>query len=273
MIIFNKRLCTFLFISMQSLCISAQNSTYWKEVYQYDIDSSSNFKVDGIGNIFVYENNVISKYDSIGVLKFSESSKRFGKIQSVLPVNAMKLIVFSEEQQLICSVDNTLTNYSNCLELDNFGIEYGTFTSVSNRSNNFWVYDQLNSMLLLLNINGKIEQKISNLKHTIGFNNVDYLFERNNVLYLYDASKGMFSFDLYGTLIYFDAQLDMESVVISDDNIFYLNKDLLIVYNIKSRIKKEFNSPIEGVTKIDKLGNHFYFKKGNKIFKYQLVLD
>jgi hypothetical protein len=170
-------------------------------------------------------------------------------------------------------VDNTLTNYSNCLELDNFGIEYGTFTSVSNRPNNFWVYDQLNSMLLLLNINGKTEQKISNLKHTIGFNNVDYLFERNNVLYLYDASKGMFSFDLYGTLIYFDAQLDMESVVISDDNIFYLNKDLLIVYNIKSRIKKEFNSPIEGVTKIDKLGNHFYFKKGNKIFKYQLVLD
>lgn len=273
MIYFYKRLFIFLTVSIHSLIVYSQKNTSWKEIYQYGIDSTSNFKVDGIGNVFIYKNNIISKYDSIGVLKFSESQKRFGNILSVLPVNAMKLIVFSEEQQLICSVDNTLTNYSNCLDLGSFGIEYGTFLAVSDRPNNFWVYDQLNSMLLLLNINGKTEQKISNLKNTIGFNKVDYLFEKDNVLYLYDASKGMFSFDLYGTLIYFDAQLGMESVVISEDNICYLNEGVLIIYNTKNRNKKQVNLPFDGVTKMDKLGNHFYFKKGDKIFKYQLVLD
>lgn len=263
----------FFSVIINSFLVFSQNKLNWKENYRYEIDSTYKWRVDGIGNIYAFRNNIISKYDSIGVFKFSESQKRFGTIQSISPVNAMKLIVFSEEQQLICTVDNTLTNYSNCKDLSGFEIQYATFLSASSRPNKLWVFDQLNSTLLLLNLNGEVEQKISNLNNTIGIENVNSLFEVNSKLYIYDSGKGMFSFDIYGSLLHFEDFRNAQSVVVDEKNIIYLKNNKLLFINLKSGEKREVILPLEGIKNFQKLANYYFFRRGNKIYKYQLDLD
>lgn len=263
----------FIIIIINSVSIFSQNKINWKENYRYEIDSTYEWRIDGIGNIYAFRNNIISKYDSIGVFKFSESQKRFGTIQSISLVNAMKLIVFSEEQQLMCTVDNTLTNYSNCKDLSGFEIEYATFLAASSRPNKVWVFDQLNSTLLLLNLNGEIEQKISNLNNTIGIENVSFLFEVDSKLYIYDSGKGMFSFDIYGSLLHFEEFKSAQSVVVDENNIIYLKNNKLLFINLKSSEKRTVILPMEGIKDFQKLANYYYFRRCDKIYKYQLDLD
>lgn len=255
--------------------VSFSQSNYkWIKKSVFPIDSLYEWKLDGLGNIYSFKNNIIQKHDSIGIFKFSESQKMIGKVNALLPINAMKLIVFSEEQQLICTSDNTLTNYSNCKELDELGVEYGTKIAVSSRPNKIWIYDQVNSDLLLFSLDlGKVEEKISNLKNTIGITGVDFIKEVDNKLFIYDKNKGMYQFDLYGTLLSFDEVKEAISVDLDHLNIIYFFDDKLHFYNLKLFAEREIELPIDGVSNFQKQGMNFYFKTVDKIIEYQLVLE
>lgn len=252
----------------------SQSNYKWIKKSFFSIDSLFKWELDGLGNVYSFKNNIIQKHDSIGVFKFSESQKTVGKVSALLPINAMKLIIFSEEQQLICTSDNTLTNYSNCKELDELGIEYGTKIAVSSRPNKIWIYDQVNSDLLLVSLDfGEIEQKISNLKNVIGITGVDFIKEVDNKLFIYDKNKGMYQFDFYGTLLSFEEIIGATSVDLDQSNVVYLFKDKLHFYNLKFFTEREIEVPLDGVFNFQKQGMNFYFKTTDKIIEYQLVLE
>lgn len=268
----NYTLCFLFFLFCSNLSLT-QEQFEWVKGVDYKIDSLSKWKADGLGNVYVFKNNVINKYDSLGVFKFSESQKNVGSIKDVLPVNAMKVLLFSEEQQMICSSDNTLTNYSGCIDLSSLDIEYATMVSSSSQPDKFWVFDQINYDLVLYSLLGTQSQKITNIKRTIGFNSIEYLKEHENKLFIYDKTIGLYLFDIYGSVINFYPILGATSIAVSNNLVLFQFENSMLIWDFKTNKELTLPLPIVGVKEIQKQEDVYYLQLKNKIYKYRLVLN
>ena len=157
---------TILILITQSQLIAQNDISYnWYKEIKYTIGARENWSVDGLLNVYISNDSSIEEYDSVGVLKFAESIKSLGKMTQLVPVNTMKLIHFSEEQQTLCYLDNTLSQLDDCIELADKGVVNATTISSSNQPDKIWVLDNLNSRLLLLPLEGNGQpQEIVNVR-------------------------------------------------------------------------------------------------------------
>lgn len=158
------------------------------------------WNVDELQNLYLIQGNTLIKCDSSAKQMFSQSIKSIGNISQIEPINALKIAVFSEEQQCICLFDNTLSLNGECNYLDKFGIRNAKLIARSNRSNLFWIYDQFNSTLLLIDIiSNKTIQKVENIKGQLFKSDreteVEKIQEYNNHLYLVDSKETIYEFD------------------------------------------------------------------------------
>ncbi len=272
-----NRFLIIVFVAVGIVSFSQSNSFEWKKYpVVYQIDSLSNWQVDVLENVFVFQKNIVNKFDSIGVFKFSESQKRIGKIAELSPINAMKFWVFSEEQQLICSLDNTLTTLSDCIELGDLECEYVTKIAASSQPNKVWIFDQVNYNLLFYSITGiNQSQRITNLNQTLGLNQLEKMEEFQNQLFLFDKVKGVYVLDIYGTLIQ-HFPIENASSILLDENFIAINhENHLKLFNYQGENILEITLPEElmNVEEIKKVGEDYFFREKNQIFKYRLVLN
>ena len=192
--------CLHILLQAQSDSISYE----WNKKMSYKIGEGEVWSIDGLENFYVSQNSLINKYDSVGVLKFSQSIKSLGRMTQIVPVNTMKLVHFSEEQQTLCYFDNTLSSMSDCIELSDKGIVNAVLVSASNQPNKIWVLDNLNSKLVLLALDNQSQpQEILNLRGVLDIEKISQIVEKNSRLFLLDQEKGAYVFDLYGSLIEF----------------------------------------------------------------------
>lgn len=249
----------------------AQENYSWKKCAELEIDSLGIWNVDVLGNVYLTKKELLQKYDSIGLLKFSQSQKSIGRISSIQPINTMKVIVFSEEQQQFCILDNTLTQFEPCIDLMDNDIGNAISVIVSAQPDKFWVYDQLNSRLHLLSL-GQTNQKqdIENLKGVLNSNQFSFVIEKNYQLFLVDTLKGVYILDLYGSLIDLVEIKGVISVGADELNSYFLLKDRLIIINNESKKKIEIVLPLADILDFKKSGDYFYFRTQNKILKYAL---
>lgn len=249
------------------------DSLQWEEKGELHIDKDEIWSVDGLENVFITSNNVINKYDSIGELKFSQSIKSLGRLRDLQSINTMKLVTFSEEQQTICLLDNTLTLSEECLDLSNFSIDNASHIAVSGQSDKIWVVDQLNSKLLLLSLGSTDQfQEIKNLKGILNISQIIEIQEANNELFLSDSNGNIYQFDLYGSLVNKYEFKELDGFVVKNENLILLQNNQLIVSNLSGQEINYIKLPIKNVCDVKISGNFFYFRAENKILKYSLTL-
>jgi hypothetical protein len=127
--------------------------------------------IDGQQNLIVASENNIQKKAINGERKFNQTFKSLGNIQSISPINAMKTLLFSDVQQSIAIVDNTLSQQGDIIDLSELGFSNVVFICASNRPNLIWVFDQFRSSLNLVDFQkSQILQSIQNVEdkdHTI----------------------------------------------------------------------------------------------------------
>ena len=63
----------FILLVFGSFQLSAQGETEWKEDKSIPCDSNSVWGVDVLGNVYISTKDLVQKYDSVAVLKFSQS--------------------------------------------------------------------------------------------------------------------------------------------------------------------------------------------------------
>jgi len=274
--------CLFLFFSCV-LQVSA--STYLASHYRANHDSperdtagfvlcsslvtqNSAWDVDELGNIIVVEANQLKKYDSNGNVLFTQSIKTVGKIDKIDARNPMKIMFFSEDQQLIGILDNSLTFQGESIDLNTFGLNYVQAFSASFQNNKFWVYDQENSKLALLSTNNQQNSIIENLKSLLGFNEVTQIIEESNFLYLFDKTKGVYKLDNYGNLVDFIAILHGSYFSVEKDVVYITVEKKLRAYSYNSNEVMELSLPSSEITQFKKQGAFFYFLEKNKLSKF-----
>lgn len=249
---------------------AAQDSIQWN--FEWKTDSLSNpvWNVDPFGNLIVSEKDKLKKFDSLGTQKFVQSNKYFGAISSVDPSNPMKTLVFSEQQQLIGYVDNTLSKQQENIELSAFDLSYVTMVSTSGQPDKFWVYDQDNSVIVLISKNVQQRQRIENISGLLGCKDIVQLFETENNLYLIDKQRGIYQFDIYGTLVFHWENVGILCAEVEGKFAYLLKSDKLQVINLSNQEIVNFPLPVGEFSIFKKVQNHFYFGTNSNIQRYSI---
>ncbi|TXI84991.1 MAG: hypothetical protein E6Q38_01175 [Crocinitomicaceae bacterium] len=260
---------------LTGFCRAQDSTSYtWTKQLELSIGENDSWSVDVLGNIYITANRTIQKFDSLGTKKFSQSIKSLGHLKSLKPINTMKLLTFSEEQQLICVLDNTLTLSGECIDLSSFDIGNATMVAVSGQPDKVWVVDQLNSKLILLSLGGTDQfQEIKNLQGILNISGIVAIQEVNNELFLASSDGKIYRFDLYGSLINAHEMGVFTSFIIEGTSLVALNEDHLVLHNSEDASQLSVDLPIKGVKDIALSGNFFYFRTDNKILKFVLSLQ
>jgi hypothetical protein len=261
------------------LFIALFSNLCWSQTIDLELIKEFNFKeeinnwtIDNIGNLIVQQGNTITKIDSSGKQTFTQSIKSLGEISQISAINSMKIVLFSSEQQSICLLDNTLTINGQCKYMDQYDISFAKFIAVSNRPNLVWIYDQLNSSILLIDlIQDKIIQKIENFAGIASIKSeLIGMEEHQNKLYLYDSVQ-IYEFDLM--LNWSNTFTKTASKFsFSKDNIIGLNNQTMTFTSISSNENNKLSSKtLSEFQDFRVSGTDFYFSGEKKISKFKLI--
>jgi hypothetical protein len=272
---FNSLLFFFIFawhfINAQLIFENSKN----KEItFKYSIPVWS---VDELQNLYLIQGNTIVKCDSNGNQLFSQSIKSIGNVSQIEPINALKIAIFSEDQQCICLFDNTLSLNGKCKYFDEYGIKNAKLIASSNRPNLFWIYDQFNSSLFLIDIiSNKLIQKVENIKGQLFKDKseleVEKIIEYNNHLYLSDSKETIFQFDQLMTLSR-EYQKHSEKFTFWRNQLVEMEENSIWITSLLNNDIKSFNNQNKNVREIKINGKYFYFSRENKISRFTIKID
>ena len=243
-----------------------KNFTFLKAVSVWNIDE--------LQNLYLIQGSTLIKCDSSGKQLFSQSIKSIGNVAQIEPINALKIAVFSEEQQSICLFDNTLTLNGECNYLDKFGIRNAKFIARSNRPNLFWIYDQFNSTLILIDIiSNKTIQKVDNIKGLIlkgeEENEVEKIQEFNNHLYLFDSKETIYEFDQLMTLSG-EFKYHSKKIVFWENQLIEMEGNKTWITSLINKEIKTYTSTDRNPKDIKIKGKFLYMNIENKILRFAL---
>ena len=209
-------------------------------------EKNSSIRTDGFGNIYVINNDKISKYNASGVFQKTFSTKRYGKIDFLDATNPLKILVYFKDFQQLLFLDNQLTPSSNMISLESIGYEQASLVC-SSANNSFWLYDKQNNELIRFNQESKVFVKTGNLKRILDIDiKPNYLQEHNGCLYLNCPSEGILVFDIYGTFTKTIPLKNLKEFNVVNGNVYYFEKKTLKEYQSQTfnTIEKQFTDTL-----------------------------
>jgi hypothetical protein len=252
---------------------SAQDSLQfsWIKKNTFPLSSSSVWSVDQLENHYISSEGSIHKYDSTGVLRFVQSVKSYGRMSALVPINSMKLVYFSEEQQTLCFFDNTLTVSQDCIDLVDAEILNASLICASSQSNRLWIIDQLNSTLHQIAVSGtRPGFAIENLAGILAMNQVAQILESSERLYMLDRQKGIYVFDIYGSFIDLYAYENIERFDVQGNTLFMLKNNRLHLVSTVNDESLEIALPIAGVIDMKTMNNAIFLRTSDSVHKFEL---
>jgi hypothetical protein len=263
----------FIFFLICTKITLAQNSIYsWQENFVVSEKTISGWNIDAFKNLYVSNSSSLVKYNQQGEITHKISNKSFGDIKQIIPITPLKIVLFSEQQQQLCFVDNTLTPVDFCIDLGDYNIEFATNIGRSSRGGKLWVFDQVNSVLLLIDLNksGKIVQEIRNTKGLISLNDLVEIIEFQSNLYLYDSTGQLTKFDLNGSLLS-QQKLDYTDITASENHIWLLSQDKISYISDEDEVMELSPLPLTQIACFRANSDCFYFQNKNEIRSFNLV--
>lgn len=234
------------------------------------IPSSARWHTDALGNHYFNKNDVLYKIDSIGAEKFHQSIKSIGKDFEMMNINSMKILLFSKDQQNICFFDNTLTKAEDCIDLIDLEIENAQLITPSNRPHLIWIYDNVNSKLVLANTaDSKVVFELTNLKGNFNFEELKNIQEHDSYLHLFTNDK-IIVLDRFGSLSSAIEVDDYEKGLIHNNNILLLSEGNLKVYNFNFTNPTLITLPESDVIDFSMNDQFLFLRCSETVHKFQL---
>lgn len=249
----------FLVIVVEVFTSSFSHSDIEKAIHIVFKHKQSQVKVDGLGNVFLISDMEISKFNSLGILQKTYSSKRYGHIDFVDVSNPLKIMVYYKDFQQVLFLDNQLSVSSSPISLENLGFEQSSLVC-SSSNNSFWLYDKQNNSLCRFSSDSKLLVKTGNLKTLLGIDiNPNFMIEHNGYLYLNACNnEGILLFDIYGTFYKAIAINELSKFSVVNEELFYFKDKTLFQYQPTTfnTIQKVFQDT--AITDVQWHNNLFY---------------
>lgn len=260
-------ICVLEFIVSTNFNLGFSQSEYnWKEIQEIKIpNNTDNWFVDGQQNMYFVQNEQIKKI-SINNISVSQSIKEIQSIDQLIPINGLKVMLFSQSQQMICITDNTMTTNGECIPLEDLTILNATHISISKRPDLVWIYDEINSTLYLYNyVRKQFLQSVSNLKGILKIQGTITIYESQNAMWLLNEKGTGFLLDDYMNAI---RQINVSGNLFlpMGDELYFVRENQLFILNEFSEekliISLEKNDKIK---QIREGGGTLYLEFGNRI--------
>ncbi len=252
-----------LFLATQSFGQEKKNKNVTRE---FAINEESVWHADLLGNLYVADKDLLIKYDTTGQQQYSQSIKSKGRIKAISSINTMRIILFSEEQQTITLTDNTLSEATKTYDLSEFEFGFVTHVAVSSQPNKFWIYDQSEAKLVLLDLSRtNQQQEIENVRGILNATDVLWMKEDNNKLYMFDSDHKLFVFDLYGSLIQSIEFPKASKIEVFRSEIFVLQNDSLSRYRQEDKTFENVELPISDIHDFQWTNYTFFVRSENKL--------
>lgn len=267
-----KLFITISFFLISRFIFSQIHDVEIKERMRISANEISSWNIDAFQNLIIAEKSTISKYTNEGKLIYQISNKSYGEIKQVIPITPLKIIVFSEQQQRICFLDNTLTQVDECIDLSDYNIGFATQISRSGRGDKLWVFDQINSKILLIDLNkpGKIIQEIRNTSGLIYLGEIKEFLEFQSKLYILDDKKQLTTFDIYGSLIS-QEELEADFMASTDEYLWFCSENKLLIQIENENIEYFYALPVDEIENLKSVSSQIYIQSKNQILIFDLV--
>ncbi|HMG82361.1 MAG TPA: hypothetical protein VK559_04955 [Ferruginibacter sp.] len=224
--------CCFLFLATATTTAQSDSAiTYIKTIpgdYKY-------FTVDNLGDEYLVTNNdQLKKFkangDSIGIFN---DVKKYGALTSIDASNPLKILLYYQDFSTIVVLDRFLNVLAaiNLVQQNIFRVR----TVATSYDNNIWVYDEGDSKLKKIDINGNVLSQTVDFR--ILFDSVPTpvkIIDRDGFVYLYDPHKGFYIFDYYGGLKNNIPFLHWKNVEVIKGNMYGFSDSLLYAYKLGS---------------------------------------
>ena len=223
------------------------------------------FSINIMGDIFTVKDNIITKFDISGTQKFQFSNYRHGNITSLDASDPMRILAFYKEFNQVLFLDNTLSEISAYLSLDEVNIIEANAVC-SSSSGGFWLFNSDYYKLQKYSKSLNLVQEGTNMEGVIGRSfTPDFLDEQGNNIYLGIKDKGVYVFDIFGTFKKFIPLIYTNSIQIINEEIYFY-KDSVFKYNIKNFETTVLEIPTNDFNSFRIYNNDMYIGD-NKIIK------
>lgn len=235
-------------------------------------DSNYHWTSDEWGQLYQWEGNTLWLKQNQNSLPFQETFKNLGQITSVLPINGLRAFIFSESQQMLGILDNTLQVKDGLIALYEYNFSNVSNVAASYRPDFIWLFDQYRERLILFNINtAQTVQIVDNCFGGIGTAVPKAFFEyQQNLVCLLNDGR-YFEFDRNLTLVK-NFSLAPEYQLFEYQNELWIQKGVQLENLGPSLVAIHFDAPQPHFKQLQVLQDRFYFQEGQKIKVYRLNL-
>ncbi|HSI90933.1 MAG TPA: hypothetical protein VK927_07430 [Adhaeribacter sp.] len=205
-----------------------------------DVAQPAAFSIDRLSNIYLSDRkNNLYQFNGAGQLINTYSPPRTGRIGSIEAWNAMKVMLFYDDQQQITLLDRFMHNIATIRlrDITNGLIKVAT-TSADEK---LWLFNESEFSLL------KYDPRIAEVSSTTPLNltinrkqsDIQFIREYQNMVYLVDKSTGIYVFDNLGNYKKTIPFPGLSYVGFRDDEMYFLTGNELHffnLYNFKERV-------------------------------------
>ncbi|PWH85807.1 hypothetical protein [Brumimicrobium oceani] len=260
-------------IIFQLAANSLAQTLEWKLEREYLNRNIEAWDISPLEELIISEQGTLHKLDTNFNLSFTQSRKGFGNISKIDARHSLKTLIFSENQQSIGFLDNTLSFQEGKIDLAQLSIGFATQVCYSDQTNRFWVFDEQNARLVRFEgVNSSVARsEISNLMAITYSDMPSTMVERQNQLFLFYEGVGLFVFDYYGSLIRKYPYESALQVYPTEKYLYILEKDSIVRFNMKLNKEESVTLPKEGIEELRVFGNKVYLKDKKGVSKYSLI--
>jgi len=206
--------------------------------------------VDRLSNIYIYNNNILYKYNGNGELLYSYSAFSKGKISGLDVSNPLKIVVFSKDFMQIAVLDQKLAPLQTIGSLSDLNLYLPTCSCVS-YDNGLWIYDEILNQLFRYDANRNLSNKSQILSQIWEKKGMPiYMKEtESGFLVVNDKENGLLVFDRFGTYLK-TIPVFADRLFFSENTVFYAENNELKSINIKTLQQGNYPLPEEDILQV-----------------------
>lgn len=255
------------------LSIAPLFSQTWslEKVYPLDPEYTA-WTTDEYGQLYRWKDKHLCVQNSQSGQILRESFKSFGEISGVFPLNGLRIVLFSESQQQLAFIDNTLQFQGTPLDLNELGFSYVSQVAKSSRPDYLWLFDQYRSRIVLFNTRTLQAEQILDNSFPKEKNAVlQQFFEEASELHCLLENGQVFRFDRNLTLID-QFQISPQAQLFCINNQLWISTAHTLKKTTLFEALPSINYP-EGQDLLNLVFNElYYFQKAGKIYVYKLKM-
>lgn len=235
-------------------------------------DSTYHWTSDEWGQLYQWKENSIWLLQNQNKLPFQETYKDFGEITAVQPINGLRSVIYSENQQLFGIIDNTLQLKEGNVAF--YELNFSNITKIATcvRPDFIWLFDQYRERLVLLNTRTlQTQQIVDNCFGGINNAQIIAFFENSERLICLLSDGRYFEFDRNLTLIN-KMTLALELNIFAYQNNIWIQEQKQIEKLAPNLHSNPIDLPLQSFQQMQVLQDRFYFQQGQKIKVFRLIL-